>query len=393
MRASSELAKRRKAMGFSQERLAEVIGVNRSTIVRWETKGQDWEPYARNTDRLASALKVRPDQLRTLFAGRPIEGAGTDGSEDGNEGLLGLALPGTDLALGGDLEPFEPEAILLLLHQLAAVDNNTGPATVLPMVTTQQERITRILTNPKMRTPETLAVTSRFAEFRAWLHHDLGQLDQAMRWTNTAVDLAEEAGNDQLVAYHYMRKSNIASDAGRSEMSLRFARRSRELAHLLSPKMRAVTLRQEAQAQALLGDASTCSALLDDAYELAAHDPTEGEIAVYCSTNYIEMESANAWLELDRPADAIPILESADDGWPREFRRDHGLCKVRLSLAYAAGERPTDAVAKAREGIDIAKISGSERAWHFLRRTTDRLDSIGATDEAETLRHELPLVA
>jgi len=157
--------------------------------------------------------------------------------------------------------------------------------------------------------------------------------------------------------------------------------------------MQAVILRQEAQAQALYGDEAACSELLDQAYNLAAQDPADDEIAIYCSTNYIEMESANAWLELDRPAEAVQILESADVGWSRQFRRDHGLCKARLSLAYASDHRPEDALQKAREGIDIVKVSGSERAWHFLKRTSSELARIGATDEAEALRYEFPLAS
>ena len=242
-----------------------------------------------------------------------------------------------------------------------------------------------------MRTKEALFAASRFAEFRGWLHHDLGQLDLALRWTSTAVDLALEAGDDRLASYHYMRKSNIASDAHRQDLAIRYADMSRQQLDTLTPKVRAVALRQEAQAQALLGNEYDCSRLLDEAYRLVASYEDPDELAVYCSENYIEMESANAWIELGRYADAIPVLESADGEWSADYRRDHGLCKARLSFAYAGNSEPTKALIKAEEGVSIARSSGSERAWHFLKRTAAELQAVGARDQADQLRQSLPL--
>ena len=389
MRSRSELAKRRKAKGLSQEKLAELLGVHRSTIIRWEGGGGA-DSYARNQEALGRHLDVRHHELQLLFANRPIDGPDAGEINDG-EGLLGLTLPIPEERNRHDAEMIDPQSILGLLEQLAAVDNNTGPATVLPMVVTQQERITRMLTNDSMRTEEALYVTSRFAEFRGWLHHDMGHLDLAMRWTNTALDLAVEAGDAQLAAYHYMRKSNIASDAHRQDLAIEWAQRSRLELERLSPRVRAVALRQEAQAHALLGDDYTCSIRLDEAHQSASSGAVEDDFAVYCSPNYIEMEAANAWLELGRTDQAIPVFEAAESGWSTDFRRDHGLCKSRLSLAYAGNDQPAEALAKAKEGAAIAKVSGSERSWHFLRRTAAQLDNIGARDEAEQLRHELPL--
>lgn len=391
MRSSSELAKRRRARGLSQEKLAELVGVHRSTIIRWEA-GNGADSYARNQDALAQALEVKHHELQLLFANRRIDGPEAEEIND-REGLLGLKLPTPEVDRPLTVEPVDPESILRLLEQLAAVDNNTGPATVLPMVMSQQERITQMLTSDHMRTPHALYVTSRFAEFRGWLHHDMGQLDLAMRWTNVALDLAMEAGDDHLAAYHYMRKSNIASDAHRQQLAIRWAQASRVQLEQLSPRVRAVALRQEAQAHALLGDEYSCSQLLDEAHRSASIEATQDDFAVYCSPNYIEMEAANAWLELGRSTDAVPVFEAAEEGWSRDFKRDHGLCKSRLALAYAGDDKPEASLIKAKEAAKIAVVSGSERSWHFLRRTAAQLDNVGAFSEAEELRHELPLAS
>ncbi|GLZ57770.1 helix-turn-helix transcriptional regulator [Micromonospora sp. NBRC 107095] len=60
------LAQRRKAIGLSQERLAEKLGVDRSTVVRWERAETDPQPWHR--PRLAATLGVSVEELAALLA-------------------------------------------------------------------------------------------------------------------------------------------------------------------------------------------------------------------------------------------------------------------------------------------------------------------------------------
>lgn len=59
------LAERRKAMGLSQERLAEAVGVDTSTVARWE-RGET-EPQAVHRPSLAEALKVTVEHVGELL--------------------------------------------------------------------------------------------------------------------------------------------------------------------------------------------------------------------------------------------------------------------------------------------------------------------------------------
>jgi tetratricopeptide (TPR) repeat protein/transcriptional regulator with XRE-family HTH domain len=61
------LARRRKALGLTQEHLAVLLAVERSTVVRWE-RG-DTEPLPRIRPKLAKALKVSPERIEVLLAG------------------------------------------------------------------------------------------------------------------------------------------------------------------------------------------------------------------------------------------------------------------------------------------------------------------------------------
>lgn len=65
------LAERRKVVGYTQEQLAEVLEVERSTVVRWEAGGTTPQPWCR--PKLAEALAVSLDELHDMLAeGQPV---------------------------------------------------------------------------------------------------------------------------------------------------------------------------------------------------------------------------------------------------------------------------------------------------------------------------------
>lgn len=59
------LVQRRKALGHSQEDLASLVGVDRSTVIRWERVEVDPQPGLRR--KLAAALRVSADGLTELL--------------------------------------------------------------------------------------------------------------------------------------------------------------------------------------------------------------------------------------------------------------------------------------------------------------------------------------
>jgi DNA-binding XRE family transcriptional regulator len=78
------LAQRRKAVGLTQEALARLLAVERSTIVRWERGETAPRPWTR--PKLARALQVPADRLEELLA---TGGAGPDGRSQGGPGPRG----------------------------------------------------------------------------------------------------------------------------------------------------------------------------------------------------------------------------------------------------------------------------------------------------------------
>ncbi len=64
--AARRLAQRRKAVGLTQEQLAELLGVERTTVVRWERGETQPLPWLR--PRLAQALGITADRIEELLA-------------------------------------------------------------------------------------------------------------------------------------------------------------------------------------------------------------------------------------------------------------------------------------------------------------------------------------
>ncbi|WP_322759074.1 helix-turn-helix transcriptional regulator [Frankia sp. Cr2] len=67
------LAARRKAVGFSQEQLAQRLGVERSTVVRWESGETETGPQPWIRPRLARTLQVSIEHLDELLTPEPID--------------------------------------------------------------------------------------------------------------------------------------------------------------------------------------------------------------------------------------------------------------------------------------------------------------------------------
>jgi len=65
------LIQRRKALGFSQEQLAHAVGVERSTVVRWESGDNEPRPWQR--PKLAAILKVSLDEVDELLTAQTMD--------------------------------------------------------------------------------------------------------------------------------------------------------------------------------------------------------------------------------------------------------------------------------------------------------------------------------
>jgi tetratricopeptide (TPR) repeat protein len=239
------------------------------------------------------------------------------------------------------LTPTDPqivEYLFAVLREHSRADNMIGPQFVLGSVLPQVGYIRELLRNAtgKLRV-ELLQVAARYHEFSGWLWQDAGQPDKAMEATDQALGYAHQTGDPRLMSYVFMRKSNIATDCVNAELGLELAIAALSTSDSFSAHLRAVSLRQQANAYAILGDRDNCARAVDAALdEVAGTAVSPDELAAYCTTPYVEMEAATCWLRLDHPNIAIEIYEQGLSEWPALLRRDRGLCLSRLARAQTS---------------------------------------------------------
>jgi hypothetical protein len=151
-----------------------------------------------------------------------------------------------------------------------------------------------------------LPFASRFMEFCGWAYQDAGDLECAMRWTGKALDYALELGDPATIAYTLMRKA-VATEAGMAGHGAGLADAGLAQPGCLTPRVKAVLLRQRAYAAASLRDIDAALRAADAAVTEAAAGVSQGEDdrAPYCSPQYAEMEAIAPWPPLPTPGQPL----------------------------------------------------------------------------------------
>jgi tetratricopeptide (TPR) repeat protein len=304
-----------------------------------------------------------------------------------------FALPDGPLVAATSLraESALANSLLGTLDRYSEVDNLAGPQSLMNVVPQQLRFIEDLLLNVHDKDRgQLLYAGARYAEFAGWIYHDVGALNSAMQMSSSALDFAQELGDEMLISYILMRRSNIAADAKRPELALKLADAALGKATCLPPRYRAVALRQHAHALAQLDQADDCARTLELAFKFAERGvDSEKDLAQYCTPEYVEMEAAHCWIELGQADKAISTLQHSLAGWKPEFRRDLGLCLARLAVAHASSDQIENALIVADRSLEIVRDTKSFRTEDQLSRLPGILIARGAGDEARRFERSI----
>lgn len=350
-------------MGLSQEALAARLGVDRSTVVRWEAATSSPQPFLRPL--LADVLGVTVGELDGLL-GEPvnhrIDRSGSRASNHANDG------PRMDAVL---------EHLRDQWHLLVKTDNLLGPRHALSGVVGQLDTIQVLLeTTGTASRPHVVRWAAQFAESASWLYEDSGALAEARRWASRALEWAIEANDPLMTSWVLFRLSQQALPGGNVAHAIGLAAAARRAAPDLLPSMRAALDQQEATAWALAGDEIAAHRKLDDAHSWAATDTTGDARAghgSYCTASYIEVQRAHCWLALGHPTRAIELYEATLPTLPVVYRRDRGVALSRLAKAYVTSGQPELAARTAHEAFAMSKDTGSGRTLGTVRAVAQNL--------------------
>jgi transcriptional regulator with XRE-family HTH domain len=345
-RKRHRLAHRRKTVGLSQERLAEVMGVDRSTVVRWERAETDPQPWHR--PRLANALKLSIEDLAELLAD-----VGETPSRPNERLDYVLKHPGSvDLV-----------TVAYLREQVQRLDEQYDrvPSTLLLAETGQLYGQTVFLrghaTSGRVQR-ELLAAEVESTTLMGQLVWDASQRHDhaaATSYFGQAIAAAKQIHDVVAEAHAELRKSYVALYGTRNPRAgLMLARRAAAVSENDSHVLAGLALLHVGEAHAMLRDARSCNEALGAAEthfgRIESDDPAG---VLYCPSQHSRL-AGSCFLFLGKPDKAEPILESALQ-LLTERKKSTAIVLGNLALAGIRQRSVDSAVVRLHEAIDVVE--------------------------------------
>jgi hypothetical protein len=354
--------------GLTQGQVAIVTGIPQGRLSEYKT-GKHTPTATSTFEAFADGLGLPPAARLALGLAPEVAGSGPSGHAGGRPADIAGGSLGDVQPLLSNLSRASAVPVLSALREMyrGYIEADrlmgsiciTGPISLhMPVV----ERACEVARGADRS--EMLRFACRFTEFGGWIFQDAGDLTCAMHWTDRALDYALELGDQRTISYTLMRKAMIATESGNPALGLGIANSALKHRDDLTPRLRAVIMRQRSYSNAALGEVLASARDSDGAIIEAIAGERQGEEdrAPYCTPTYAEMETGASWVLLGHPRTAIPILEKSRSDWPEHTQvRDYALCVSRLAMAYAAAGELEQACAAANEVAALAQGLGSRR--------------------------------
>jgi DNA-binding XRE family transcriptional regulator len=411
------LAERRKVVGRTQEQLAEVLDVERSTVVRWEAGETTPQPW--NRPKLAEALAVSVDELDVMLAEGQAEGAAEELPVDlehdpvltapwSHRGtvevavvlrgggrvkrrhfgfLTGMALtapahqwlihePGPLVSglsgrrVSGELADRLPP----MIAELRAMDDVAGGGTVLSLVQHEFGWVAGLLDDASYdeSTGRKLHVAlAELGQLAGWTAQDAGQHALAQRYYIAALRAAHTADDRPLGAHILSCMAEQAALEGRPAEAVTLIQtafagiRSQEMPRLLSE----LYIRQ-AYALGTMQDASGCAAAVSKALSHVEPQDDDPPWLYWVSPADITAFAGNCLLQLGHTERPAALLQEGINWFNESFVRDRQRYLLHLAHALTRPGKQYDleaAVSRGIEAINLAENVDSGQNMDFLR--------------------------
>jgi transcriptional regulator with XRE-family HTH domain len=340
------LARRRKAVGFTQESLAECLGLDRSTVGRWERGIETPQPW--NQPDLAGALKISLETLDVLLCGSTLP-----------------AVSPSDRVADAVRTPHRLDLITVAhlrerVHRLDERYDRVPSTTLLAeaglalgQIAFFGEHVPDGRTRVELREVEAEAAT--LMGQLVWDASQRRDHTNARAFFDNAIDAAREVGNTATEGHALLRKSYISlygehdPRAGLA-LTLRTADTTAKTSHVLT----GLALLHTAEAHAMLGDQRACEAALiqAEARFTKAHDH---DVAGFlCSPSQFDRMAGSCYLFLGNHRRAQKVLEKTARGIRRQ-NKSRAIVLGNLSLAHLRQGELDAATAALHEAIDVVE--------------------------------------
>ncbi|MDX3187854.1 helix-turn-helix transcriptional regulator [Streptomyces sp. MN03-5084-2B] len=369
----TRLARARKAAGYTQEALAEVLETDRSTIVRWEAG--DTEPLPFKRPKLAQVLGVTAAELEQLLAEglTPPAIPEQDGVLTEPEvpsdpmkrrtlmkwGVAATAATGIGIDVFGSIGMADVRRLQRTTDRLCNLDHRHGGETLWQAGVATVREANVMLEQGSYSTSvgqALLEATGNLQIRTGWLACDAGQHEVARSSFTDALTVARQAGDAEIETRALAGLGFQSNLVGRPREGLRFSRAAEDAVRSLGPssRMTAVPLLHLAVANARSDDFSDAQAAITRARK--ALDADRGDEAAswaaFMSPMEIDAVEATCAVEVGKAERGEKLLERAIAGYGDGFARNVALYRVRLASARVGSGAVDGAVEAADEVLD-----------------------------------------
>lgn len=334
--------------------LARLVPCDQALISRL-ANGKQW-PSAKITRRLDEVLAGGSGQL-VAAAVRP--GALTPDEEE--RIALAAAEPRrADEQVAGSLS--------VMLAAARHLEDRVGSAAVAPVAAAQMSLSVELAAEARgpMR-PALVSVAAQWAQFRGWLAASMRRPHEAERAFGTALGLATEVADTDMIATVMSMRGFLAWQAGKPGAVVGMSRTAQRRG--VSPGVRAIAAQQEARGYAMTGRADIADRKLDEALALAdeavSHRSGEPPWVYFYGADYLTMQRGRAYLYLRRYTAAVDLLTAGLGAIAPDVRESEWAAwyVADLAAAYRAlGERAESAKAAAAVARIAAATASSRLA-------------------------------
>lgn len=368
------LAQRRKACGYTQEQFADSLGVDRTTVQRWERGEVDPQPHQR--PRMAKLLRLTSKELDELLVSdtpppAPVNAGAVNGTpvDDDEMGAWELARRVQASDVGSETLTRLERAF----DDLATSYPITPPQELLRHVRQHASYVLRLLDARK-----TLAEHRRLLVVAGWLsllgatlHIDLKQDHAATARLQTAATLARQAEHPEIEAWCYETDAWRVLTDGDYVHAIELSQTAQRIAPSGTSALIQATA-QEGRARARLGHAKETYAAIDRVQQMSTalgmsergkehhyqYDPAKSLAYTATTLAWLGDSAAETYAR-----EVIHQLSPSDDitKWPRRVAS----ANIDLALALLTDSRLDEACHSAQKAILSGRVVPSNH-WRAL---------------------------
>jgi len=391
IRRRPALTRRRKAVGYTQESFAEVLGIDRSTVVRWESGATEPTPAFR--PKIADVLGLSVDELDRILTESPDTRipAETPHSFAVNT-ARGLTQRSTTLghSSNGDASA---------MHAFRTADKTVGGGhlyrTVIDYLHTE---VAPQLFGASPSAPGSHLFSSAAAltEMAGWMAHDAGHGTKAGDHFRRSLDLAGVGEDSQLTAHILGSMAHLADHEHQPTEAIALARRGAGTLTAPQPRLQARLLAIQARGHAALRQRQECVQLLTKAEAILGHNAAEAPSPwiSHFDEGSLASESARCMRKLGDHQEARRQSERVIALRPSERTRSRAFGQLGLVAAHLAHGEPEEACAVAFTVFDATESLSSylvvQQLLHLSQLLKPYRDIAAITELLDCLETALP---